>query len=165
MVMVLTWGWGLSPSGLTSTNDKELNELLRDIQAWKENLPEDLKYRGPESPRSAGLSFHYLTAHYEAEHRELGLLHLLFACLSVIFWRVFMRISYSCPEHLKFGLTVETWTGLVQLTGEAIDWLDAHERLYDVWLLIAYAATSCAMVQVWPRSHFTAHHAHIDVCV
>jgi len=59
-----------------------------------------------------------------------------------------MRISYSCPAHLKFGLTVETWTGLMQLTGEAIDWLDAHERLYDVWLLIAYAATSCAIVQV-----------------
>jgi hypothetical protein len=59
-----------------------------------------------------------------------------------------MRISYICPAHLKFGLTVEQWTSLVQLTGEAIDWLDAHERTYDVWLLVAYAATSCALVQV-----------------
>ena len=59
-----------------------------------------------------------------------------------------MRISYTCPAHLKFGLTVENWTSLVTMTEESIDWLDAHERTYDVWLLIAYAATSCALVQV-----------------
>jgi len=64
-----------------------------------------------------------------------------------------MRISYSCPVHLKFSLTVEQWSSLVQLTGEAIDWLDAHERQYDVWLLVAYATTSCALVQyhTWAR--------------
>jgi len=60
-----------------------------------------------------------------------------------------MRISYSCPAHLKFGLTVENWTALVKMTEESIDWLDAHERMYDVWLPIAYAATSCALVQVF----------------
>ena len=78
----------------------------------------------------------------------LGLLHLLYSCVSMMFWRVFMRISYSCPAHLKFGLTVEEWTNLVQMTAGAIDWLDANERVYDVWLLVAYAATSCALVQV-----------------
>jgi hypothetical protein len=77
-----------------------------------------------------------------------GLLHLLYACVCMMFWRVFMRISYSCPAHLKFSLTVEQWTELVTLTGECIDWLDANERVYDVWLLIAYASTSCALVQV-----------------
>ena len=66
----------------------------------------------------------------------------------MIFWRVFMRISYSCPSHLKFGLTVEQWTKMVVLTGNAIDWLDANENYYDVWLLVAYSATSCALVQV-----------------
>ena len=66
----------------------------------------------------------------------------------MIFWRVFMRISYSCPEHVKFSLTIEQWTELVRMTGDAIDWLDAHETLYDVWTLVAYAATSCALVQV-----------------
>ena len=59
-----------------------------------------------------------------------------------------MRISYSCPSHLKFGLTVERWTKMVVLTGNAIDWLDANENYYDVWLLVAYSATSCALVQV-----------------
>lgn len=78
----------------------------------------------------------------------LGLLHLLYSCVCMMFWRVFMRISYSCPLHLKFGLTVEQWSELVQMTSESIDWLDAHERVYDVWLLVAYAATCYALVQV-----------------
>ncbi|KIM79752.1 hypothetical protein PILCRDRAFT_823319 [Piloderma croceum F 1598] len=124
-----------SPSGLTFTTDAMLHGLLSDLETWKTNLPESLKYRGPETPRNAGL------------------LHLLYSCVCMIFWRVFMRISYSCPDHLKFGLTVEQWSGLVQLTGESIDWLDTYERAYDVWLLVAYAATSCALVQyhTWAR--------------
>lgn len=84
------------------------------------------------------------------ERVVLGLLHLLYSCVNMLFWRVFMRISYTCPEHLKFALTVEKWTELVQLTGDAIDWLDANEKMYDVWLLVAYCATSCALVQVRP---------------
>ncbi|KAG5219482.1 zinc cluster transcription factor [Salix suchowensis] len=66
---------------------------------------------------------------------------------------VFMRISYTCPAHLKFGLTVEQWTQLVTMTGDLIDWLDANEKTYDVWLLIAYATTLCALVQIhtWAR--------------
>lgn len=70
----------------------------------------------------------------------------------MLFWRVFMRISYTCPEHIKFALTVQNWTELVQLTGDAIDWLDANERSYDVWMLVAYCSTLCAFVQVsFPR--------------
>lgn len=84
----------------------------------------------------------------------LGILHLLYACVCMMFWRVFMRISYSCPAHLKFSLTVEQWTELVTLTSECIDWLDANDRVYDVWLFVAYAATSCALVQVRPVSSY-----------
>lgn len=84
----------------------------------------------------------------------IGLLFLLYSCVSMIFWRVFMRISYSCPAHLKFGMTVEKWSALVKLTGDSIDWLDKHDKLYDVWLLVAYAATSCALVQVSSRFPF-----------
>ena len=81
-----------------------------------------------------------------------GLLFLFYCCVNMLFWRVFMRISYTCPEHLKFALTVEKWTQLVQLSSDAIDWLDAHERMYDVWLLVAYCATSCALVHVRPSA-------------
>src|SRR5882672_8924880 len=94
------------------------------------------------------LSMDYLLLFSDKQNLSVGLLHLLYSCVCMIFWRVFMRISYSCPDHLKFGLTVEQWSGLEQLTGESIDWLDAYERTYDVWLLVAYAATSCALVQV-----------------
>ncbi|KII88298.1 hypothetical protein PLICRDRAFT_175901 [Plicaturopsis crispa FD-325 SS-3] len=124
-----------SPSGLTLTSDDILNALLADLDAWKNNLPDSLKFRGRDSSRSAGI------------------LHLFYSCVCMIFWRVFMRISYTCPAHLKFGLTVEKWSGLVELTGQSIDWLDAHEQIYDVWLLVAYASTSCALVQyhTWAR--------------
>jgi len=77
-----------------------------------------------------------------------GMLHLLYTCVSVIFWRVFMKISFSCPSHLTFGATLETWTGLIEMSRGSIEWLDMHEDLFDVWLLVAYAATSCAIVQV-----------------
>ncbi|KAF5386791.1 hypothetical protein D9615_001601 [Tricholomella constricta] len=124
-----------SPSGLTFTTDEILYALLADIENWKAGLPEHLKFHGIETPRNAGL------------------LHLLYSCVCMMFWRVFMRISYSCPAHLKFGLTVEQWSNLVTLTGESIDWLDANDQIYDVWLLVAYAATSCALVQyhTWAR--------------
>ena len=42
-----------------------------------------------------------------------------------------MRISYSCPAHLKFAMTIEQWTELVNVASECIDWLDAHEGIYD----------------------------------
>lgn len=124
-----------SPSGLMFTTDDMLYSLLSDLESWKKNLPENLQYRGSDTPQDAGL------------------LHLLYCSVCMIFWRVFMRIHYACPAHLKFGLTVETWTSLVQLTSESIDWLDTHERMYDVWLLVPYAATSCALVQyhTWAR--------------
>ena len=66
----------------------------------------------------------------------------------MIFWRVFMRISYQCPEHLKFSLSIDQWSALMQFSGDSIDWLDVHENEYDVWMLVPYAATSCALVQV-----------------
>ncbi|EMD38452.1 hypothetical protein CERSUDRAFT_82708 [Gelatoporia subvermispora B] len=124
-----------TPAGLDVTTDGELQTLLADLEAWRHNLPESLQFRGANTPRTAGLLF------------------LLYACVNMMFWRVFMRISYSCPAHLKFALTVEKWTALVHMTGEAIDWLDANERMYDVWLLVAYCATSCALVQyhTWAR--------------
>jgi hypothetical protein len=44
-----------SPSGLALTDDNMLHRLLQDMDAWKENLPEDLKYRGVESSNNAGV--------------------------------------------------------------------------------------------------------------
>ncbi|KAH6918269.1 fungal-specific transcription factor domain-containing protein [Coprinopsis sp. MPI-PUGE-AT-0042] len=118
-----------TPSGLNFTTDEMLHDLLTDIQRWKDGLPEHLRFKGPDS------------------HQHAGLLHILYSCVCMMFWRVFMRISYTVPAQLKFSLTVEQWSELVKLTAECIDWLDAHERLYDVWLIVAYASTSLALVQ------------------
>lgn len=43
-----------SPSGLTFTSDEILYELLADMQRWKEGLPDNLRFRGPDTPRNAG---------------------------------------------------------------------------------------------------------------
>ncbi|KAF9819774.1 hypothetical protein IEO21_01865 [Rhodonia placenta] len=124
-----------TPAGLNVATDEQLHMLLRDLEQWKANLPEELQFQGQDTGRHGGVLF------------------MLYATVNMIFWRVFMRISYACPAHLKFALTVEKFTELKQLTGQAIDWLDAHERLYDVWLLVAYCAVSCALVQyhTWAR--------------
>ncbi|KIP12269.1 hypothetical protein PHLGIDRAFT_82021 [Phlebiopsis gigantea 11061_1 CR5-6] len=118
-----------TPAGLSVTTDEALQGILADLEGWRAALPEELQFRGPRTARNAGL------------------LHMLYSCVNMLFWRVFMRISYTCPEHLKFALTVEKWTELVRLTGDSIDWLDANETMYDVWLIVAYCATSCSLVQ------------------
>ena len=43
-----------SPSGLTFTTDEMLYSLLADLENWKASLPENLKYRGPDTPQDAG---------------------------------------------------------------------------------------------------------------
>lgn len=65
-----------------------------------------------------------------------------------MFWRVFARIQYTMPAHLEFAITVEAWTSLTVESARAIEWLDHHQELYDSWLIVAYALTSCALVQV-----------------
>ncbi|KAH6895051.1 fungal-specific transcription factor domain-containing protein [Coprinopsis sp. MPI-PUGE-AT-0042] len=119
-----------TPSGLNFTTDEMLHDLLTDIQRWKDGLPEHLRFKGRIRIST-----------------QVSLLHILYSCVCMMFWRVFMRISYTVPAQLKFSLTVEQWSELVKLTAECIDWLDAHERLYDVWLIVAYASTSLALVQ------------------
>ena len=47
---------------MTFTDDAALHLLLRDMDAWKENLPEDLKYRGIESSRNAGMFLSLINA-------------------------------------------------------------------------------------------------------
>ncbi|EJD42242.1 hypothetical protein AURDEDRAFT_115195 [Auricularia subglabra TFB-10046 SS5] len=124
-----------SPSGLITATDEGLQALLVDLDVWKARLPPSLTFQGEDTGIHGGL------------------LHLLYSCVLMIFWRVFMRISYTVPVHLKFSLTVERWTALVLMTRESIDWLDRHERIYDTWMLVSYAATSCALVQyhTWAR--------------
>lgn len=36
------------------TTDEMLYSLLADLENWKANLPENLKYRGPDTSQNAG---------------------------------------------------------------------------------------------------------------
>jgi hypothetical protein len=64
----------ISPSGLTFITDKVLNDLLADMQRWKDGLPDHLNFK-PETPQNAGTSSCKINHHHA--HDYLGILHLL----------------------------------------------------------------------------------------
>lgn len=140
-----------SPSGLVHATDAVITQLLAELDHWKSSLHPDLVYQGPNSIMPAGAS-----SGIEWEECPLtetscaGLLHLFYTCVCMMFWRVFMRLSYSCPAHVKFSLTVERWTELQQWSRESIEWLDQNESCFDTWMFVAYAASACALIQVRP---------------
>lgn len=45
-----------SPTGLKHATDEQLESLLADFEAWSRDLPEQLRYKGPESSHNAGES-------------------------------------------------------------------------------------------------------------
>ncbi|KAG9027836.1 hypothetical protein FRB95_007346 [Tulasnella sp. JGI-2019a] len=124
-----------SPSGLVHATDTSISQLLAELDHWKSSLHPSLVYKGPNSILPAGL------------------LHLFYTCVCMMFWRVFMRLSYTCPAHLKFSLTVERWTELQQWSRESIEWLDRHETCFDSWMFVSYAASAAALIQyhTWAR--------------
>ncbi|KDN53384.1 hypothetical protein K437DRAFT_69739 [Tilletiaria anomala UBC 951] len=115
-----------SPTGLMKATDEEITSLLGDIDAWREALPERLQFKGQRSPP------------------EAGILHIAHACLQVLFFRVFLRISYVCPTHLKFSMTIERMTQLLTWAKEAIDWVNDHDFYFDTLGLLSYSLVSCA---------------------
>lgn len=125
-----------SPTGLMKTTDDEIVGLLNDMDLWKENLPAALQFRGAkESPPPAGI------------------LHISYACLLHLFFRVFMRISYNCPQHLTFSLTIERMTTLIKITRESVAWVDLNEYYLDTLQFVSYGLVFCATVQyhAWIR--------------
>ncbi|SJX64547.1 related to ASG1-activator of stress genes [Sporisorium reilianum f. sp. reilianum] len=118
-----------SPTGLMNATDEEILSLLRDIDAWKAALPSGLVFKGADSSAPAGI------------------LHVGFACLMMLFFRVFMRISYICPTHLKFSLTIERMSSLIQYSTEAIAFVDKNDFYLDTMQIVSYCLVSCATVQ------------------
>lgn len=64
-----------------------------------------------------------------------------------------MRITYTCPPHLKTGLKVETWSKLVRWGQESIDWLHHNDNVLDTLFIYPYTATNAALIQyhTWAR--------------
>ena len=125
-----------SPTGLMKTTDEEMIGLLNDIDRWKDSLPAPLQFQGPrDSPAPAGI------------------LHVSFSCLLHLLFRVFMRISYNCPTHLSFSLTIERMTKLIKYTRESIEWVDLNDFYLDTLQFVSYGLVFCATVQyhAWIR--------------
>ncbi|WVQ85801.1 hypothetical protein IAT38_007969 [Cryptococcus sp. DSM 104549] len=124
-----------SPTGIKHATDTQLKGLVKEMMDWKDNLPEMLQFNGKESSHVAAL------------------LHMSYAAVQFLFWRVFMRINYSCPPHLQFLLDVQQWTKMVLWSREALQWLNAHDDALDTVFIYSYTATSCALIQyhTWAR--------------
>ena len=43
-----------SPAGLMIATDEQLHKLLEDLESWKEKLPENLRFNGPDTSPTAG---------------------------------------------------------------------------------------------------------------
>nr|XP_019000336.1 uncharacterized protein I203_07116 [Kwoniella mangroviensis CBS 8507]OCF63797.1 hypothetical protein I203_07116 [Kwoniella mangroviensis CBS 8507] len=124
-----------SPTGLKHATDAQLAGLVSDMEKWKEQLPQELQFQGKESSHVAGL------------------LHLGYTALQFLFWRVFMRITYSCPPHLTFCVEITHWSKMIAWSRAALEWLDANDDALDTLFIFPYAATSCALIQyhTWAR--------------
>ena len=139
-----------SPTGLKHATDDQLQSLLADMTAWLEDLPIELQYHGSDSSLLAG------TSRPSFDRKALtiaGFLHMNYAAMQFLFWRVFMRITYTCPPHLTVRLDVRRWNQLVQWSQEAIEWLRQHDYALDSIFIFSYTATSCALMQyhTWAR--------------
>lgn len=73
--------------------------------------------------------------------------------MQFLFWRVFMRITYTCPPHLTFGLETSQWSRLVEWSQECIQWLFQNDDTLDSVFIFPYTATSSALIQyhTWAR--------------
>lgn len=71
-----------------------------------------------------------------------------YTAINFLFFRVFMRISYQCPSHLKFSLDISSWSELFTWATEAIDWLERNDWVLDTSFIVSYSATSIALIQV-----------------
>ncbi len=105
-----------SPTGLMHTSDEQLTNLNMDMNEWRANLPQELRFTGNGSSHAAGL------------------LHCTWVAANFLFCRVFMRLSYSVPAHLKFSMTMEKWNELIAWSRETIVWLHHNETALDTLL-------------------------------
>ncbi|KZT57005.1 hypothetical protein CALCODRAFT_496655 [Calocera cornea HHB12733] len=123
------------PTGIDKAKDEELEGIVRRLDEWKENCPEDMQFS------------------VDTKSIHAGILHIMHTCISIIFWRVFMRITYRCPVHIKFSLTVERWTSLVRASKDAVAWFCENTHTYDLWWVISYnlISISLCLFQTWTR--------------
>ncbi|WRT70727.1 uncharacterized protein IL334_007725 [Kwoniella shivajii] len=124
-----------SPTGLKHVTDAQLEGIVDDMESWRAALPEELVFEGVGSSHVAAL------------------LHFGYTALQFLFWRLFTRITHSCPPHLTFSLELSHWSKMIKWSKDALEWLDVNDDALDTLFIFPYAATSCALIQyhTWAR--------------
>ncbi|KAJ9110107.1 hypothetical protein QFC19_001778 [Naganishia cerealis] len=124
-----------SPVGLMHTTNEQLGALISDLSQWQAQLPPNLQYTGPDSSAGAGM------------------LHASFTALQFLMWRPFLRLQFTLPKHIKLAMNIATWSKLLKLSHEVIEWLERHEDALDTIYVFAYAISNCALIQyhTWVR--------------
>ncbi|KAJ9119172.1 hypothetical protein QFC22_003664 [Naganishia vaughanmartiniae] len=124
-----------SPVGLMHTTNEQLGALISDLGQWQAQLPPNLQYTGPDSSLGAGM------------------LHASFTALQFLMWRPFLRLQFTLPKHIKLAMNIATWSKLLKLSHEVIEWLEQHEDALDTIYVFAYAISNCALIQyhTWVR--------------
>ncbi|KAJ9116170.1 hypothetical protein QFC20_000850 [Naganishia adeliensis] len=124
-----------SPVGLMHTTNEQLGALINDLSQWQAQLPANLQYTGPDSSLGAGM------------------LHASFTALQFLMWRPFLRLQFTLPKHIKLAMNIATWSKLLKLSHEVIEWLERHEDALDTIYVFAYAISNCALIQyhTWVR--------------
>ncbi|KAJ9103158.1 hypothetical protein QFC21_002580 [Naganishia friedmannii] len=102
-----------SPVGLMHTTNEQLGALISDLSQWQAQLPSNLQYTGPNSSLGAGM------------------LHASFTALQFLMWRPFLRLQFTLPKHIKLAMNIATWSKLLKLSHEVIEWLERHEDALD----------------------------------
>lgn len=94
-----------SPAGLTIATDRQLNELLEDLEAWKQKLPETLRFNGPDTGPTAGMSWPRGVSDYWLRVALLvrSVIHALRLCEHDLLACIHADLLHvSCPPHILF---------------------------------------------------------------
>ena len=76
-----------SPAGLSVTTDEALQAILTDLEGWRAALPEELQFRGPQTPRNAGTP----TSSSGRAAAAVGTL----VCRAAPAWRTCLRVTHG----------------------------------------------------------------------
>ncbi|GAA5829418.1 hypothetical protein JCM3766R1_001091 [Sporobolomyces carnicolor] len=125
-----------SPTGILMLSEKDAKELVSDLAAWVDGLPEELKFEGPEKSSP-----------------EQGYLHLLYIPVRFLYTRPFMRISFQLPERFaSLSVGAQQWSVVEGQARQAIEWVDKHESCLEGWFVGIYSFFICSLIQ---------YHSHI----
>ncbi|TIB72849.1 hypothetical protein E3Q19_01767 [Wallemia mellicola] len=103
-----------SAVGLRLVTDEQLFSLAADIEHWREDLPNNLKFTGSSSSPQAGV------------------LQMAYVTLCLLLFRPMMRASENeMSDELKHTLDETRWNKVYIASTECIDWVYQNQKIMD----------------------------------